>query len=382
MTCRGSVIGLGVAAVQFLSCGGGPGQPKQLAEIPVPNSPSKFVFDIGYADQAGHYFIADRTNKSVDMFDSKTYSSIAIITGGFAGQDPGGNNDKSGPDGVVGIPGTSTLYVGDVSSVKIVDSSAKAVTKNIQITPPGSNTPSGFRADEGCYDPDDKLMMFAHPGDSPPFISWISTDTQAVVTQLALPGSSGLEQCAYDPGTKSFLINNDGTTANPDGELDVITASSVTAKAPAVKTAYALPKCSPAGLVLGPGTDVLVGCAPASGNPLTSLILNRTNGASVATVNLAGADQVAYDSSSNRYFMALRFWVDTGTSIGGSAPATSYNPILGVVDAGSHTIVAKLPAGSNDHSVAVDASNHRVFVPHTVGIAAFPSPGITVYSSQ
>ena len=181
---------------------------------------------------------------------------------------------------------------------------------------------------------------------------------------------------------KSFLINNDGTTANPDGELDVITASSVTAKTPAVKTAYALPKCSPAGLVLGPGTDVLVGCAPASGNPLTSLILNRTSGATVATVNLAGADQVAYDSSSNRYFMALRFWVDTGTSIGGSAPATSYNPILGVVDAGSHVIVAKLPAGSNDHSVAVDTSNHRVFVPHTVGIAAFPTPGITVYSSQ
>jgi hypothetical protein len=256
------------------------------------------------------------------------------------------------------------------------------VTKNIPIAPPGSSTASGFRADEGCYDADDKLMMFAHPGDSPPFITWISTDTQAVIAQLTMPGASGLEQCAYDSGTKSFLINNDGTPSFPDGELDVIAASSVVAKAPVVKAAFGLPNCGPAGLALGPGTDVLVGCAPASGSPLTSLILNRVTGATVATVPLAGADQVAYDPSSNRYFMALRFWVETGTSIGGSATATSYNPILGVVDAGSHAVVAKLPAGSNDHSVAVDHGTHRVFVPHTVGIAAFPTPGITIYSSQ
>ena len=49
MTCRGTVIGLATAAVQLLACGGGPGQPKQLAEVPIPNNPSRFVFDIGYA---------------------------------------------------------------------------------------------------------------------------------------------------------------------------------------------------------------------------------------------------------------------------------------------------------------------------------------------
>jgi hypothetical protein len=382
MAARMLVVGM--VASWFIACGGSsPGQPKQLSEIAVPNNPPGFIFDIGYADQAGNYFIADRTNKSVDMIDAKTYAVIAVIAAGvFKGQDPGGNNDKSGPDGVVGIPGTSTLYVGDVSSVKIVDTSSKAVTKNIPISPPGSSSPSGFRADEGCYDPDDKLMMFGHPGDSPPFITWISTDTQAIVAQLLMPGASGLEQCAYDQGTKTFLINNDGTPTFPDGELDVIDAASVKANAPVVKARYGLPDCSPAGLALGPGTDVLVGCSPASGKPLASPILNRTTGAIVATVNLAGADQVAYDSASNRYFMALRFWVDSGTSIGGSAPAASYNPILGVIDAGSHAIVAKLPAGSNAHSVAVDSANSHVFAPHTVGIAAFPSPGITVYSSR
>ena len=62
MKGRAIVLALVAAVVHFISCSGGPGQPKQLAEIPVPNNPSKFTFDIGYGDQAGHDFIADRRN--------------------------------------------------------------------------------------------------------------------------------------------------------------------------------------------------------------------------------------------------------------------------------------------------------------------------------
>src|ERR1700694_4033570 len=58
MTGRAIVLALVTAVIHFISCSGGPGQPRQLAEIPVPNNPSKFTFDIGYADQAGHDFIA------------------------------------------------------------------------------------------------------------------------------------------------------------------------------------------------------------------------------------------------------------------------------------------------------------------------------------
>jgi hypothetical protein len=66
---------------------------------------------------------------------------------------------------------------------------------------------------------------------------------------------------------------------------------------------------------------MLVACAPNAGDPLNSLILDRTTGATVATVALAGADQVAYDPVSNRYFMALRYWTNGGVSnIGAAAP--------------------------------------------------------------
>src|SRR5260370_29421514 len=35
---------------------------------------------------------------------------------------------------------------------------------------------------------------------------------------------------------------------------------------------------SPSGLALGPNQDVMVGCDPGAGNPLITLILDRTNG--------------------------------------------------------------------------------------------------------
>jgi hypothetical protein len=381
---------LAAAALSLISCSGG-AQPQQIAEIPIPGNPSTFSFDIGWVDQTGHYFVTDRTNKALDMFDTTTLAATAVITypilPGFAGIGANGNNDKSGPDGVVGIAGTSILYVGDVGSVKIVDSSLKQVIKNIPINPPGKSAPSAFRADEGCYDPDDNLMMFAHPGDSPPFATWINTNT-GKITQYSFTDSIGLEQCAYDPGTKSFYLNNDGTTANPQGEVNVFLASSIVAGTFASPKSYPLGKCNPTGLALGPGNDMLVGCAPSLGDPLTSLILDRTTGATVATVKLGGADQVAYDSVSNRYFMALRYWTNSGVSnIGATTPflgpAPQFNPILGVIDASSHAIVATLPAGKNDHSVAVDGPKHLVFVPHdSGGGSGFPSAGITVYSTM
>src|SRR5258708_4117542 len=289
---------LAAAVLSLISCSGG-AQPQQIAESPIPGNPSTFTFDIGWVDQTGHYFITDRTNKALDMFDTTTLAATAVITGGttpFVGI--GANSDKSGPDGVVGITGTSILYVGDVSSVKIVDSSLKQVIKNIPINPPGKSTPSGLRADEGCYDPDDKLMMFAHPADSPQFATWIDTTTGTIKAQYSFtdPAEAGLEQCAYDPGTKRFYLNNHGTTANPKGQVDVFLASSVVAGTPAVTKSYPLGKCNPTGLALGPGNDMLIACAPDVGDPLTSLILDRTTGATVATVKLGGADQVAYDS--------------------------------------------------------------------------------------
>lgn len=195
-----------LAAATLAGCGGGndvstPTPPKLLTNIAVPNASSPpFSFDISYVE-AGKYFLSDRNNKAVDVVDTGSNTLIAQIPGPFIGA--GATTDESGPDGIVGVTGTNTIYVGDVDSVKVIDTAAQKTVNTIVISQ------SGSRVDEGCYDPDDHLVMFASPGDSPPFVTLISTLTQTAVAKLSFNGSSGLEACVYDPASKSFLINND-----------------------------------------------------------------------------------------------------------------------------------------------------------------------------
>jgi hypothetical protein len=341
--------------------------PHLITNIAVPNAASPaFSFDISFADH-GRYFLADRNNKAVDVVDTSSNQLVAQIPGNFTGI--GASTENSGPDGLVGLPGTSTLYVGDVNAVKILDTTSQTLTKTIPLTA------SGNRVDEGCFDPADHLVLMANPGDSPPFISFISTDTQTVVTQLTFPGSSGLEACEYDAGTQSFLINNDGTTANPNGELDVIPASSVLSGQPAVTQAFPLGNCAPAGIALGPNKDVMVGCDPAAGSPLITLILDRTNGAVLAKLPFGGVDQITYDPTSNRYFLPARHWTANGI-----AAASGFTPQMAVVDGTSRSIVAQIAVGTGAHSVAVDGPSGQVYVPFQAGSGAFPNGGISVFT--
>jgi hypothetical protein len=338
-----------------------------VTNIAVPNSASPaFSFDISYVDQ-GKYFLADRNNKAVDVVDTSTNKLIAQIPGGFTGN--GATTTSSGPDGLIGLPGTSTLYAGDVNSVKILNTSTETLTKTIPIATTGN------RSDEGCFDPDDHLVALANPGDTPPFLTFINTDTQAIVSKLNFTGSSGLEACEYDAGSKSFLINNDGTTANPDGELDVIPASSVTAGQPAVTKTFPLGACAPTGLALGANQDVMVGCDPGAGNPLITLILDRTNGTVLAKLPFGGVDQIAYDKTSNRYFLPARHWVANGT-----AAASGFTPEMAIVDGTSRAIITEVAVGTGAHSVAVDGPSGQVYVPFQAGTGAFPNGGISVFT--
>ncbi|WP_207004082.1 YncE family protein [Trinickia mobilis] len=364
-------------AAALAGCGGGSGDdpsaaptpPKLLTNIAVPNASSPpFSFDIGYVE-AGKYYLTDRNNKAIDVVDTKSNTLIAQIPGPFTGA--GATTDESGPDGIVGITGTNTIYVGDVDSIKVIDTAAQKTVNTIVI----SN--SGSRVDEGCYDPDDHLVLFTSPGDSPPFATFISTLTQTPVAKLVFNGSSGLEACVYDPVTKSFLMNNDGTSANPNGQLDVITASSAAAGSPSVSKSFPLGKCGPAGIVLGPNNDVLVGCDPPAGNPLITLIMDRATGAIHITLPFGGVDQVNYDPASNRYFLPARHYVT-----GGTAASSGFDPQMGVVDGASRQLLFMIPVGTGAHSVAIDSALGQVYVPFQAGAGQFPNGGISVFSTH
>ena len=257
--------------------------------------------------------------------------------------------------------------------------------------------------------------MISSPAESPPFATFIDPTTQTIIATLLFtdpgtgasgPASAGLEACAYDHGTSSFMVNNDGSTANPHGEVDVIPASFVMAGTPSAPVTLTLPtivagsgfkvfplgNCDPTGIDLGPGTDFAVSCRQGTaGVPLTVEILNRTDGTVLANLNAGGGDQVWYDASSNKYYVAASRWTASGLSSGSACTAASpCTPTLNVIDAGSRTINSKIPSGNNAHSVAVDSATHQVYMAYSSATAPagcstcsiFPNGGVLVFQSR
>jgi hypothetical protein len=337
--------------------------------VALPNLPpgGKFSNDIGFVDLLTHrYYLADRTNASLDIIDTTTFA-VRLVPG-FTGVKA--TNDLSGPDGVAAVPG-GLVYVGDVNTVKVVDPVAGSIVKTI------ATGTASFRTDEGCFDPADNLMMFANPADSPPYTTWISTGSNTIAAKLLFSTSIGLEQCVYDPGTKNFLVNNDGTPANPHGEIDVIPAASVVAGTPAIAAVYPLGNCGPAGMALGPNEQMVVGCDAPAGSPQITLIVNATNGSIVKTITqVGGEDQVAYDPLLKHYYTASRDWTANGISVTGNAGAT-FTPVLGVIDAQTNTWIGNIPTVTNSHSVAVDPNTGNVYVP--LAPTATVAGGVAVY---
>ena len=253
--------------------------------------------------------------------------------------------------------------------------------------------------------------------ENPPFATFIDTVTQKIIATVLWtdpgsgaggPPSAGLEACVYDHATASFLNNNDGSTANPHGEVDVIPAAFVLTGTPANPVTLTLPvptagngfkifplgNCDPTGLELGPGTDLGVMCRQGTtGTLLTFQILDRTNGTVRSVLNAGGGDQIAYDTATNRYYLAASRFTANGLAAvnGACSAAVPCFPVLIVVDAGTRQILGSATTGNNAHSVAVDPVNHQVYLPFSSAAApagcatcaaSFPSGGVGVYSTQ
>lgn len=434
----GAVAGIALALAGCSGGGGGSDSgPRLNWDIKVPNVDvgKTFSFDLGAVNQADHrYYLTDRTNKSLDVFDSNTLALVAQVTGTGAAAFTGisGGNSTSGPDGLNIIPGTTAgsyfVYVGDVNKVNVVDSTSLKIVSTLVLGGASSglaNMPGStkLRADEGCYDNVHKIYVLTTPevdagvaGQSPYLSVMDVSNPSAPVLKAQITffdptdptgtragtASAGLEQCAYDPVNDQFLINNDGSVANPLGEVNAFSAAAVAA-IPAgtvvnhttlagFKQFSSGPVCNNRGLALGPGTtpataEFIVECSGATGKQMTSVISNRASGAILATVPFGGGDAIAYDAASNRYYATGSGWNHTGIK------STTSEPAIGVIDAASRTLVTTVPVGNGSHSVAIDGSLSRVFVPYTYSTqvnqgqtcatcAAFPTGGISVLLTQ
>src|SRR5207244_12978455 len=120
-----------VAALAAMTCASPAlaGGLKQAAAISTPAAP---ITDIGNMDidqTTGLGHLADKTNKSVVVSDTKTDKFVSRIPG-FVGRLKDG--DASGPNGVVVVKGGAEVWVSDGdSTIKVIDTKTGQITGTV-----------------------------------------------------------------------------------------------------------------------------------------------------------------------------------------------------------------------------------------------------------
>jgi DNA-binding beta-propeller fold protein YncE len=313
-------------------------------------------FDVALVDSKTHtLYLADRTNKGVSVIVNEKY--VRTI-GGMVGV--GKTSDVSGPNGLILVPDLNQLWAGDGdSTVKVIDLNTNAIIASI-------STGGKGRADEGAYDPKHKIVMIGNDSEEKPFVTFISTTDRKVLGKLEIPGAGGVEEPEFDEANGVFWLSVPMTKTNPGGEIDVI--DPVTMK---ITKTYPLKDCRSTGLVFGPKTEMLVVCgndAIKAGFKAQMQFMDRSNGSIIGTVDVGGGDLVVYDESANVYFAADSNMTADGTKDG--AP----NPVLAIVDGATHKVLQTIPTKRSAHIVAIDTSNHHVYVP-------IPDEGIAIIAA-
>src|SRR5262249_2472699 len=318
-----------------------------IAVIPVPGRPLT-SFDISFVDEPTEtYFLADRSNFGVDMFNADDNTFLGRLVG-FVG--PSTSTDTAGPNGVVEIHSLHQLWAGDGdSTVKVFDLRSDP-PRRIDVISTGGEK----RADEMAFDERDHILLVANDAEDTPFVSLISTESREVLGQIFFDGvqadlaTNGLEQPVWDPDTQRFYISVPEINGNPaTGEIAVIDPRSM-----GVTNTYPVSQCQPAGLVEGPSDNLLVGCANSDDVtfPPNLIVLDIRTGSLLANIpQVGGVDEVWFNQGDRRFYVSAR-----------NNPS---GPVLGVIDAVTNTWIENVPTAFNAHSVAADRKNNHIFVP-------------------
>lgn len=213
----------------------------KIASIPVPGLRS---FDISWVDRSTQtYYLADRTHGAVDVFSAENNTPITRF-GGFVGFT--GNNDTSGPNGVVVVHPEHEVWAGDGNStVKVIDLGSGQTVATI-------STGGTARADELAFDQKDHLLLIVNDADDPPFVSLISVPDRTVVAKIVfsaangVDATNGIEQPVWDPETHRFYVAVPQIGPNEsNGGIVVIDPDTKQ-----IETTFPVSQCQPHGLAL------------------------------------------------------------------------------------------------------------------------------------
>jgi hypothetical protein len=255
---------------------------EQLVLKTVINPPGggKFTsFDISFVDTTRNlYILGDRTNAGVQVVNTITNQIIMTAGAGlFTGNT--GNNNTSGPDGVMTVPIRNEIWAGDGdSSLKFLSLATGGLIAQV-------STGGQFRVDEMCFDSFHNIGFVANNADSPPFITAVSLRTHAIIGQIFFDGTlqngggvgvnatDGVEQCQFNPRDGKIYVSVPEVAGPGDNSAPgaVARITPLTLQIEAVVTAGFGDCSGPQGMAIGPVVP--------TGGPPAGLILLGCNGA-------------------------------------------------------------------------------------------------------
>ena len=344
-----------IAAALAVAIAGGPAVAKMrlIGTIAIPGEPLE-SYDISYIDQkTNQLYLADRSNKGIDIFDLKTSNFVGRVAG-FVGFTTG--NGNAGPNGVTTANNGTEVWAGDGdSTVKVIDLKTMKIVDTI-------STGGKKRADEVGYDPKNQVFIVANDADEPPFVTLISTKPgHKIIGKIVFEhATDGIEQSQYNPDDGMFyvdipVLDKDKTK----GALAVIDPK--TAK---LVKMIPVDNCIPHGLAIGKQGKMFLGCnagGARSGLPGQLTVVDARQGKVIAEIKgPGGSDESGVNNKIDQYYSAL------GNNPGG--------PVLAVVDAKTNALLQLVPTAPGAHSVAASEFNNRVYVPSGNKTPAGPGP--------
>src|SRR5215467_2247156 len=376
------------------------------AQITLPNKITSF--DISFVDPlVGYYILGDRTGNAIDVIDT-TSNTLVMQAGKGVFKGATGNNDTSGPDGVL-IINHRFIWAGDGdSTMKILSLGTGALLASI-------STGGVNRVDEMCFDPVHQIVLAANNADDPPFVTFFDARSWVVLAQIKFDGtnnapktSNGIEQCQWSPRTQKFYITvpeiNGPGQGNPNANqvpggvsvldpvsMTVLTTFTFPGNLPGQtpSTAFDVANCSgPQGMAVGPAPQILIGCNggkfQAADQP-TVIIDENTGGMFARVANQSGPDMVDFSAANGGHYTLARSNANPPYGLAPSScnPAgiTAGPQVIGVIDAAGPGVIdtdpdvptglfncspfngGATPTRGGNHSIASDPTQGKWFFP-------------------
>ena len=353
-----------------------------------------FSFDISWFNPGNKtFYLADRSNKSIDIFDPATGTFTQAVNPGFQGFT--GNNDGSGPDGVLDANDHQEIWVGDVGGKcfpLLSDGSLPPtcgpgqvwvlnLDGSVKMGLPANPIPVGgkSRADEMCYDSKDHLIMLASPAEDPPFVTFIDTKNHKVLSKLTFDGktnntpkaTNGLEQCGWSAKTGLFYQNVPEISGpgndTADGGVSVIDPKSVLKGSPTVEKTVKIPRAEcagPQGMAIG-DNQILEGCNAASPNGHRNTVMLNLHSLNVLKVfpDLGGDDEVWFNPGDGHFIVP-----SCNTTCRTRGEGLNGQEVLGFIDSSGRRSDQSVLVAVQNSNVTVGTGNPRTI--HSVAAAS------------